>query len=512
MAQSRKILINTILLTASSLVMRAIGMYFQVYLTNKIGASGVGLFQLIMSVYMLFTTFAVSGIRFATIRLISEEIGIFPNGKVSGVVRRCLVYAVIFGAAASAALLISAKTIGLLWIKDVRSILSLKVLSVSLPFLSMSAVLSGYFTAVCRVMKSAVSQLFEQLTRITVVIIVYSMYGTDDIQKACAVIMAGGALGDFVSFMIQYVLYIFDRKRYSAPRSVNTITKRMVSIAMPLALSAYARTALSTLQQLLVPAGFKKYGSSSEKALADYGIVHGMVLPIIMFPSALFYALADVIVPELTEAQMQNSRERINHLINKTIRLCVLIAIGLAAVLFVFSNEIGMLFYGIEDVGKYVKILSFLMPIMYLDSITDGMLRGLGQHMYTMWVNISDSVISVIMVYFLLPKWAVDGYIFMICFTEVFNFGLSIYKLSKFAKMKIYWFVILKSLFSAASSAVISAAILKLCGVSSSSGVLALTIHIATTLSLYVLLLRVFNCIDTSDLKMFRIFLRKREF
>lgn len=512
MAKGRKILINTILLTASSLLMRAIGMYFQVYLTKKLGASGVGLFQLIMSVYLLFTTFAVSGIRFATIRLISEEIGIFPNGKVSGVIRRCMIYALIFGAAASAALLISAETIGLLWIKDVRSILSLKVLSVSLPFLSMSAVLSGYFTAVSRVMKSAVSQLFEQLTRIAVVVIVYSIYGTSDIQKACAVIMAGGALGDFVSFTIQYVLYLFDRRRYIAPRTVNTITKRMIGIAMPLALSAYARTSLSTLQQLLVPAGFKKYGSSSEKALADYGIVHGMVLPIIMFPSALFYALADVIVPELTEAQMQSNKERINYLINKTIRLCLLAAMGLAAVLFAFSNEIGMLFYGIEDVGKYVKVLSFLMPIMYLDSITDGMLRGLGQHMYTMWVNISDSVISVIMVYVLLPKWAVDGYIFMICFTEVFNFVLSIYKLSKFAEMKINWIAIIGAAFSAVSSTVISAAVLRLCGICSNSGILPLSIHIVLTLALYVLLLRAFNCVDSSDLKTFRIFLRKRQF
>ena len=130
-------------------------MIFQIYLSQKIGAAGVGLFQLIMSIYLLFTTFAISGIRFATTRLVSEELGISPEGRVDKVVRRCLIYAVTFGTASSCVLFLSADFIGLRWIKDMRSVLSLKVLASSLPFLAMSSVMSGYFTAVCRIIRSA---------------------------------------------------------------------------------------------------------------------------------------------------------------------------------------------------------------------------------------------------------------------------------------------------------------------------------------------------------------------
>lgn len=316
-------------------------------------------------------------------------------------------------------------------------------------------------------------------------------------------------MGDLVSFSLQYILYLFDRRRYDKPRVLRNITVRMASIALPLALSTYARTALSTLQQLLVPAGFKKYGSSSEKALADYGIVHGMVIPIITFPSALFYALGDVIVPELTAAQVQKCYNRINYIVNRILRLSILISIGLSVMLFYFADEVGMLFYNITDVGYYVRILSFVMPVMYLDSITDGMLRGLGQHMYTMWVNITDSVVSVILVYLLLPKWAVAGYLFMICFTEIFNFALSIYRLSKYASLRFDWFSILRSFAAAVGAVNITVLILRSLGLACSPTAFSVSLHLALSLLLYFVLLLILKCINRSDLDMLRGFFGK---
>ena len=512
MGRGRRIIINTLLLTLSSLLMRTIGMSFQVYLTNKIGASGVGLFQLIMSVYTLFSTFAISGIRFATTRLVSEELGISPNGSITKVIRKCLIYALSFGTAATVILLFTAEPIGIYWIKDSRSVLSLRILSLSLPFLGMSAVLSGYYTAVCRVFKSAFAQLLEQLTRIAIVVAIYSHIGSSNIELSCAVIMAGGALGDVVSFSIQYIMYIFDRKRYTEFRKTRGITPRIINIAFPLALSAYARTALSTLQQLLVPYGFRKAGYSSEDALSAYGIVHGMVLPILTFPSALYYSLGEIIVPELTEAQVRGEKQKIDRIVNRTLRISTLIAFGLSVMIFRYSYEIGTLFYGIEDVGKYIRILSFVMPIMYLDSITDGLLRGLGKHLNTMWINIADSVISVALVYTLLPKWAVNGYLFMIAFTEVLNFALSMRRLSVTANVKFKFSVIAKSLFSAIGAVNIAMTVLRTCGLNLTSTPLSVTAHIILTILIYYALLKVLNCVEESDVLLFRSIFKKRQF
>ncbi len=512
MGNGRRILTNTLMLTLSSLAMRSIGMIFQVYLTNRINAAGVGLFGLIMSVYALFTTLAISGIRFAATRLISEELAISPEGKIDKTVRTCLMYGLFFGSLATVLMLIFAKPIGLMWIKDHRSILSLRVISISLPPLAMSAALSGYFTAVGRVYKSSVSQFIEQLTRIITVAIIYSVFGSDDIEISCAVIMLGGALGDFVSFTLQYTMYIFDRRRFNKPRKTQKGLERTFRIAFPLALSAYCRTALSTLQQLLVPVGFQKAGYSSEKALADYGIIQGMVLPVITFPSALFYSFSEIIVPILTEAQMNKNQIKINSIVNRTLHMTLIIAFGIAGILFRYSYELGNLFYGINDVGKYIRVLSLLMPIMYLDSITDGLLRGLGEHMYNMWVNISDSVISVIFVYTLLPKWAIDAYLFIICFTEVFNFSLSIHKLSKISEIKLDMLSLSVSLFSSLAAVSISMLLLRTIGVPLVPTALSVTFHIVLTLIVYFIFIKLFNCINIADYKLIKSIFTKKEF
>ncbi|MCL2408793.1 MAG: oligosaccharide flippase family protein [Oscillospiraceae bacterium] len=501
MKRGRTMLYNTILLTATAFLMRTVGMAFQVYLSRQIGAAGIGLFQLIMSVSMLATTFALSGIRFATTRLVSEELGKNNPGGVKPAVRRCLIYSASFGTAAMAAMWFGSDYIGGTIIGDYRTVLSLRLLALSLPAFSLSAVLAGYFTAVSRVIKSASVQIVEQVIRISFVVAALSIGYSYDLRTACAIIVMGGTLGEICSFIFLYLLYKFDVRKFPKfGRDTGGMTNRMLRISLPLALSAYARTALSTVQNLLVPRGLRRSGASAEQALADYGIVQGMVFPVIMFPSALFYSLAELLVPELTEAQVRNQRDVISALTSRTLRLCLLFSIGVTAILFRFSGELGYSIYNNTDVGRYIRILSLLMPIMYLDTVIDGMLRGLGQQIYSMKVNIIDSLISVLLVYFLLPTFAVMGYLFMIGFTEVFNFALSLHRLSRITEIRFSVVSIVKSVFCAAGAISVAVFSLRSLGLPLDSSAVSVTLHIVLSVAAYAAFLAVTDSIDSQDI------------
>lgn len=508
MSRGKTMLKNTILLTGTSLLMRTVGISFQVYLTKKIGASGIGLFQLIMSVSMLAATFALSGIRFATTRLVSEELGKFNPGGVKKVINRCLAYALCFGTAAMLALYFNAEMIGTKWIGDGRTVLSLRLLSLSLPAFALSHVLSGYFTAVSRVIKSAAVNIAEQLIRIAVVVGALTLASEYTVESACAIIVAGGIAGEIFSFVMLYILYVLDRRRYTGHGGKTSgLTKRLFGIALPLAFSAYARTALSTLQNLLVPKGFKKSGATAEAALADYGLIEGMVIPIITFPSAFFYSLAELVVPELTRAQVNGRSGDISSLVNKTLRLCMLFSVGAAAVMFQFSSELGSCIYGSQRVGHFISLLSLLLPFMYLDSITDGMLRGLGQQMYSMRYNIMDSFITVVLVYTLLPKFAVMGYVFIIYFTELFNFSLSIHRLSVITTIRFSPACILKSILSAIGSVNLSVLLLRYAGLPLAPQTIVLVIHIVLSAVIYFTLLLILGCLEQRDFAWLKSFL-----
>lgn len=496
MKLGRKLLYNTALLTASSLVMRCIGLAYQVWLVGRIGQAGIGLFQLVMSVGMLGSTFAVSGIRFAATRLVSQEVGMGLHGGVGRTMRRCCAYSLFFGTAAATVLFSMAEPVGFLWIGDARTVLPLKILALSLPFISLSSVFAGYFTAMGRVYKSAAVQISEQLFRIALVSAFLKMAPEGDLQRSCSAVVAAGTLAEVFSLTLIVILYFLDRRRYSQPGSYSQrLTGRMLGVALPLAFSAYARTSLSTLEQLLVPRGLKSSGMSADQALSGYGVIQGMVFPIISFPSCFLMALAEMLVPEMTEAQVSGRTEYISKTATTLIHRCLMFAFGAAALLFSFADDLGMAIYGSAEAGRYIRIFSLLTPVMYLDMVTDGMLKGLGQQMYSMAYNIMDAMISVILVYTILPQYALNGYIAIICFTECFNFTLSIRRLSKVTELRLRFRKSLLPAVCALGAAQACRLAVSVCGVPVSSSIPAIVFSILLGAGIYLVLLYLCGCI-----------------
>ncbi|MBQ1848199.1 MAG: oligosaccharide flippase family protein, partial [Clostridia bacterium] len=142
----RQFLINGIILTVTSVTMRLLTVVFNVYITDKIGAAGVGLFSLIMSVYTFAVTFATSGIYLSATRLVSMQIVRNSGEGVKRAMRSCIVYALCFGSSAMILLLVFSERIATSWLGDIRTLRSLRILALSLPPLAVSNALSGYFS------------------------------------------------------------------------------------------------------------------------------------------------------------------------------------------------------------------------------------------------------------------------------------------------------------------------------------------------------------------------------
>ena len=422
----RRLLYNTALLTGSSLLMNAIAMAFQAWLAGRIGAAGIGLYQLVLSVSGLCATFAISGVRFAATRLVAEEIGYERPGGVRAAMRRCLAYGALFGCAAAISLWELAEPVGFLWIGDARTVRPLRLTALSMPCISLCAALSGYFTACGRVWKPTLVHLIEQLSGVALVALFLQRVPAGELEKSCAAVTLGRLAADILSLVLMLLAYALDRRgHYAAEPESTRLTARMLGIAAPLALAAYARSALTTLQHLLVPRGLKAAGWSADSALAGYGTIQGMVLPLIFFPACVLTALAELIVPELTAAQVRGDRDGIRRAAKEILRLSMTFSLAVAVFLFVCSDALGMLVYASRDAGRYLRLLAPLIPFLYTDMSVDGCLKGLGQQVWSMGVNILDALCGLAMAWLLLPRYALAAYIGMIWATELLNFALS---------------------------------------------------------------------------------------
>ena len=447
--------INGSLLTIVTLFLRTVSVAFNVYISNKIGAVAMGLFGLISTVYNFGITLATSGINLATTRLVSESLGNGENNDkvLKNIVKKSIKYALFFGLLSASVLFIFAEPLGVRTLGDARTVMSLKVLAVTLPFISVSSALSGYFIAVRRVYKNAIVQILGQFIRIYFCIFLFSLFSAEDVESACLAIVIGGAFSEIISFLIQYFLYIFD-KNASENDNVKKVDQKgiigkILKITLPVAFSSYVRSGLVTLEHLLIPWGLKKSGSTQENSLAAYGTVHSMVFPLVLFPSAISSSFAGLLIPEMAESNAGEDVKRIKRIAQKVFKTILIFSIGTAGLLMCFSYELGETFYPRTDAAKYILMVAPLVPVMYLDTSVDAMLKGLGKQTYTMLINVIDAALSVFLVIILLPKFGITGFIITVYFTEIINATLSVTYLLNVCEIKVKIFEwIAKPLFS----------------------------------------------------------------
>lgn len=442
MVRDRNLAVNTTLLTASGLAMRFVGMIWQIWLVSRIGDAGIGLFQLVVSVSSLAATVAVSGIRYTTTRLVSEELGLDHRPGAAQALASCMLYGLFFGLAAGFILMFLAEPLGFLWLGDARTVRPLMLIALEMPLTGIDAVMHGYFTAVGRVWKSVTVSVIQQLITIGATALLLVHCPAANLEYSCLAITAGQLIGGGAEILIMAVIYHTDRLKHGVRRSASSVslsrmTNRMLSIALPLAATAYARSGLSTLQHLLVPIGLRSSGLNTEKALAGYGAVQGMALPAVLFPSCVMLAVAELIVPKLTAQQVQGKTDSITSTTGNILFRGLMFSALTGALFMALGDDLGIVLYDSAQAGRYIRIFAWIVPVMYLDMLTDGCLKGLGEMMFCMYVNIADAALSALLVWQTLPRWGLPAYLFMICFTETFNFVFSLIRLKKKAGLQI---------------------------------------------------------------------------
>ena len=517
MKKLHRFLINALLLSAVAVFMKTVSVVFQVYIANRVGAEALGLYGLFSGIYGFAITFATSGIHLASTRLTAEALGHHEQNPfdVRRGMRRCLFYGFCFGSVASIGLYLLTPVLANALLDEPRVISSLRILSFALLPIALSSAMNGYFTACRRVYKNAVTQIFEQMIRIVVTVWLLSAFLHDhDPAHACVVLVIGSTVSEIASFSLSALFYIFDRKRYSKGHSGTNgrdLTKKLCGIAIPVALSSYIRSGLVTLEHALIPKGLRKSGSSRAQALESYGILNSMVFPIIFFPSAIIGAFSGLLIPELAECRARDNRREIAYIAGRVYSLSLWFSIGTAAILCCFSEELGAVIYDNLQAAQYIRLLAPLIPIMYIDTTTDAMLKGLGEQVYTMIINIADALISVILVWLLLPQMGIEGYIVTIYIAEIFNTVCSIVRLLNVSKMKvrvIKW--VFKPLLCAVGATTVVYLLIKVSPISICDPTGKLCLHIGLSALIYLFLLFGIHAIETEEIQWLKKLLGSR--
>ena len=417
---------GTLLLTAANLLLRLAGMAFQVYLSGRIGAAGIGLLQLILSVEAMSFTVGSAGIRTCAMYLSAEELGRNRPQGVHAVLAGCFQYSLACSIASLFLLWQLAPWLAENWIGGPAAIPSLRVCAMILPICCLYGVMTGYFTAAGRIRDLVGVEFLEQGCAMAVTFALLTRWAGADTGRACLSVVLGSGAAALVAYR---ALRLLHRGALPPERTPHKPPyRRILRIALPLAVADDLRSGLNTIENLIVPKRLSRFAGTAN-ALADYGVLHGMVFPVLMFPAAILFSLAELLVPEFSRCAAGRRMPRILYLVRRGLRVSLLFRLCAAGILFAGADALGELLYHDRAVGPALRLYAPLIPLLYTDAIVDAICKGLGQQSANARYNLLTSFLDVSFLWLLLPRYGLSGYYLSFAVTHLINFCLSLRRL-----------------------------------------------------------------------------------
>lgn len=431
---------NAAILSATSLFLKTVGIFFRVWLSGKLGGEGMGLYQLIFSLYVLGSTLATSGISTAVTRLVADALAENETLTVHRVLRRALALSVSVAVVSTVLFYAGAPLLGTVFVGDSRTVPAIRILSLGFPFMGVSACLKGYFLARRKTLSPSLAQIFEQLSRIGIIAALFQKFRGCTLKTACAVVMVGDVLSECLSCLFTAACFMNDRRTLASGRtSARAVTRPLLAIAVPITAGRYLSTALRTAENLLVPTALAAYTADRAVGLSQFGTLKGMALPLLFFPSSFLAAFSTLLIPEMSEALVLGQKLRVKHTVAHTLHITLTASILCGGLFFACAYPLGRLLYHTNEVGFYLRVLSPLVPVMYLESVADGILKGLNQQTRSLLYSVADSGLRIGLIVWLVPKTGMGGFLFVMLLSNFFTCSLNVRRLCVVSGARVLW-------------------------------------------------------------------------
>lgn len=397
---------DTCFLSVMQLLLQALGLMLNVFLTRRIGPSQVGVVTLISTFFGLCAVLASGNGFVSTSRFVSEEIG-RSSGNPERVLRYAGICSLLLSLLVGGSVFVLAPWLAERFLKSAALASGVRLLAVTLPFASICACLKGYFHARRRVTIPAAADAVEFLMHGAALAfgVIFLLPGGH--CSLFMLIVVSMLLGQLAAFCYLGVLY--QRSRRACSNACTMCLRGFAWAALPLLLNSYLTSLLSTANDALIPFTLRQFGHSTEEAFAQFGVFEALLLPALFFPAVVLGCLSSILVPELSRNRGAGSGENAQALIGSVLRRTLRFA-GFVMLLFLlYGSQIGTLIGGDAFAGRMLRILAPVIPFIYLEIVLEGILRGMGKQNFSSVNYLAEYMIRISVLLICVPIFGFYG-------------------------------------------------------------------------------------------------------
>lgn len=437
MSKKYTILKGTFILTTTGIITRLIGFFYRVYLSQTFGEEGVGLYQLIFPVYALCFSLTAAGIETTISRCVARKAALGKLQEAREFLFTGMSISFLLSCIVTIFLQNNAHMIAVHFIGETRCIPLLTAMSYAFPFAAIHSCICGYYLGLKRTGIPAASQLIEQIARVLSVYL-FSLYLLHD-QGTLSVTLAVSGLvaGEIFSSLFCAQMFFHTHHRHPVHTSIQTVHRclsyvgELFRLSVPLTANRILLNLLQSIEAISIPKALITYGSNRNEALSLYGVLTGMALPCILFPSALTNSISVMLLPTVAELQASQKRETLLLLIKKVFFCCFALGLSCTIGFLLFGRFIGSTLFHSTLAGSLILTLAWICPFLYTNSTLVSILNGLGYTASSFFVNTVGLLLRIASVFFLIPLAGIRGYLWgllgsqltitLLCLWELFH-------------------------------------------------------------------------------------------
>ena len=436
----KRILTGALILTLAGIATRLLGFVYRIYMSNLMGAEGMGLYQLIMPIYALAWSISCAGFNTTVSKLVASERARGQYANMSRMLRQSVIITTLLGVVLSGALFFGAEMLAELFFGDMRTLLPLKILSFAFPFMAAGTCMRGYFIGLQEAKIPALNQVLEQIVRMLVVYLLAARFVPRGLEFAAAVAVVAIVAEEIFSCVFVFISYKFRRNKKKtnllASLSQKQVFTLIMCMALPLTGNRVAGSLLSAWENVLIPSRLQMYGLTSAEAISEFGRISGMAMPLIFFPTAVLTALSVTLVPAVSEAMTSKDLRGVSTIAAKSLLFAAITGMGAAALFMAFSHELGLAIYN-QPIGLMLQLLGIMCPFIYMQIVISGVLNGLGCQMFIFRNSLISSAISIGFIYVFVPQFGLVGYIFGWLVSLIIVIALGLHKVRQYMPLEL---------------------------------------------------------------------------
>ncbi len=421
---------GTLLMTAAGVLSRIIGFFYRIFLSRTIGAEALGIYQLIGPVFSLCFALTASSIQTSISKFVGDAIGGCKDSLCGEKKARAYL---ILGLVLSCGLSIltgifmyfNADWIAVRFLGEARCAPLLVLLTYSLLPCCIHACINGYYYGRKNAFVPSLCQLIEQIARVGSVWIIFQITTEKGIPLTAFHAVCGLVIGECFGLLVSMSALLREKRlprgSYTSDSICNsTMTHAFLAMVIPLTINRLSVAFSTSLENLLIPQKLQLYGYTQTDALSIYGILSGMTLSIILFPCVLTNSLSVLLLPAISEARGRSNENQIRRTTQKAIRLGLLLGFAFTILFLLTGDMIGNKLFHNALAGHFICRLAWLCPLMYITSLLNSILHGLGRPKQVLFVNLLACLIRIGMIWFLVPAYGIGAYLWGLLLSQVF--------------------------------------------------------------------------------------------